>query len=146
MGNFVIRFPAGPIQPYGTVGLGVVRVTGSVDAPIVGDVVSASARRLRLESGRRRGRVPQPAATSVSALAISATSTPATIDWDTYRHPGGIGDLPLPQLDSWRVVRRGRLQVLNCGFSDSAESEDCRAIPAIEGSSGDSICATGRGS
>src|SRR5262245_43434796 len=33
MGNMVVRFPAGPIQPYGTAGVGLVRVSGDVDVP-----------------------------------------------------------------------------------------------------------------
>src|SRR5688572_9515948 len=51
MGNLVLRLPTGPIQPYASAGVGVVRITGSLDVPFLGDVVSASAQDVGWNAG-----------------------------------------------------------------------------------------------
>jgi len=100
-GNFVVRFPAGPIQPYGTVGLGVVRVTGEVNAPIVGDLVSASAQDWGWNIG---GGVFVFPSEHIGIRGDIRHFRTGDMDWDDIAGIGGINDLPLPQLDFWRVT------------------------------------------
>ncbi len=57
MGNVVVRLPTGPFQPYGSAGVGVVRVTGNLDVPFFGDSRAPRTGR-RLEHRRRRLPVP----------------------------------------------------------------------------------------
>ena len=45
MGNLVLRAPTGPIQPYGSAGVGVVRVTGNLDVPFLGPTIREEERK-----------------------------------------------------------------------------------------------------
>ena len=40
MVNLMVKFPLGPVQPYVTGGLGVIRVSGEVAAPVLGSLLS----------------------------------------------------------------------------------------------------------
>lgn len=51
MVNAVARFPAGPVQPYATAGVGVIRASGDVSVSYVGEVLSMSGRTLGVNYG-----------------------------------------------------------------------------------------------
>lgn len=101
MGNFVVRLPAGPVQPYGTVGLGVVRVTGNVDVPIVGDVVSATASDYGWNLG---GGVYLFPAKNIGIRGDVRHFRTGNLSFTDLLDIGGLNDLPLPELDFWRAT------------------------------------------
>jgi opacity protein-like surface antigen len=101
MGNFVVRLPTGPVQPYGAVGLGMVRVTGDVDVPILGEVVSAGASDWGWNLGGGLFLFPVP---NIGIRGDIRHFRTGSLSWDDLTDIGGIGDLPLPELDFWRAT------------------------------------------
>jgi opacity protein-like surface antigen len=77
MGNMVVRFPAGPIQPYGSAGVGLVRVAADVDVPILGERISVDAQDLGWNLG---GGCPARtlASAPISGIFARATSPSTT--------------------------------------------------------------------
>jgi opacity protein-like surface antigen len=102
MGNLVIRVPAGPVQPYVSGGAGVIRVTGDVDVPFLGDIVSASAQDFGMNVGGGLHIFPTP------NFGIRADAryfrTLGDLAWDELADIGGLNDLPLPRIDFWRIT------------------------------------------
>jgi opacity protein-like surface antigen len=98
MGNLVVRAPTGPIQPYGSAGIGVVRATGDVNIPFVGTVVSANAQDVAWNVGG--GVYILPAENFGLRVDVRRFQT-GDIEWDDIT---GIGDLPLPKFDFWRAT------------------------------------------
>jgi opacity protein-like surface antigen len=98
MGNLVVRLPAGPIQPYGSAGIGVVRVTGDVDVPFFGDVVSASASDIGWNVGGGVYLFPLP---NFGFRADVRRFQTSDVSWEDI---ADIGDLPLPKFNFWRAT------------------------------------------
>jgi opacity protein-like surface antigen len=100
MGNFLLRFPTGPVQPYGTVGLGVVRVNGDVDIPLVDNVISAGASDWGWNIGGGVFLFPTPHFGIRGDIRHFRTGS---LSWTDITNIGGVNDIPLPELDFWRV-------------------------------------------
>lgn len=102
MGNLVVRVPAGPIQPYVSGGAGIIRITGDVDVPFFGDIISASAQDFGMNLGGGLYIFPTP------NLGIRADAryfrTLGDLAWDEIRDIDGLDDLPLPRVDFWRLT------------------------------------------
>jgi opacity protein-like surface antigen len=102
MGNLVVRFPAGPVQPYVSGGAGVIRITGDVEVPFFGDIISASAQDFGMNIGGGVHIFPTP------NFGIRADAryfrTVGDLAWDEIRDIDGLDDLPLPRVDFWRVT------------------------------------------
>jgi len=98
MGNVVLRLPTGPVQPYGSAGVGIVRATGSVNVPFLGDVVDASAQDVGWNVGG--GVYLLPAPNFGFRVDIRRFQT-GDIDWEDL---AGLDDLPLPEFDFWRAT------------------------------------------
>jgi opacity protein-like surface antigen len=98
MGNLVLRLPVGPIQPYATAGAGIVRVTGSVDLPVLGDVVSASGQDFAWNTGAGLYLLPAP---NFGFRADIRRFQTGDISWEDF---AGIRDLPLPKFNFWRAT------------------------------------------
>lgn len=102
MGNLVVRFPAGPVQPYVSGGAGVIRVTGSVDVPFLGDVFSASAQDIGINAGGGLHIFPSR---NIGVRAdLRYFRTVGDLAWDEIRDINGLDDLPLPRVDFWRLT------------------------------------------
>jgi opacity protein-like surface antigen len=98
MGNLVVRLPAGPIQPYGSAGVGVVRVTGNVDVPFLGNVVSASAQDVGWNVGGGVYLFPLP---NFGLRADVRRFQTGDVSWEDI---ADVGDLPLPKFNFWRAT------------------------------------------
>lgn len=98
MANAVVRAPLGPIQPYGSAGVGIVRVTGDLNVPFVGSVLSASAQDVGWNIGGGVYLLPTP---NIGVRADVRRFQTGDIEWDDIT---GIGDLPLPKFDFWRAT------------------------------------------
>ena len=98
MGNLVVRTPVGPVQPYASAGIGVVKVTGSVSAPFLGNVVSASAQDVAWNVG---GGVYLFPSENIGLRADVRRFQTGDLSWETLR---GLGDLQLPKVDFWRAT------------------------------------------
>lgn len=96
MGNFVLRTPFGPLQPYATAGVGLVRVGGSVRAPGLGSVLSASVRGLGWNVGGGVYIVPNE---TFGVRVDLRRFQSRDVSWENL---AGIGDVPLPEFDFWR--------------------------------------------
>lgn len=98
MGNLVLRLPTGPIQPYASAGVGLVRVTGSVDVPFLGNGVSASAQDVATNVGAGVYLLPSP---NFGFRADLRRFQTGTVSWEDIAN---VGDLPLPEFDFWRAT------------------------------------------
>lgn len=98
MGNLVVRAPTGPIQPYASAGVGVIRATGNLRVPFLGNLVSASAQDVAWNYG---GGVYVMPADNFGFRADVRRFQVGDIEWDDI---AGVGDLPLPQFDFWRAT------------------------------------------
>jgi opacity protein-like surface antigen len=102
MGNLVLRLPAGPVQPYASGGVGVLRITGDVNVPTVGDLVSASAGDFGFNIGGGVHIFPTPNFGIRADARYFRTLTDLSLD--DIRDIEGLGDLPLPDVDFWRIT------------------------------------------
>lgn len=98
MGNLVLRLPTGPIQPYGSAGVGVVRITGDINVPFLGDVVSASAQDVGWNVGGGVYLFPTP---NIGLRADVRRFQTGDVNWEDI---ADIGDLPLPKFNFWRAT------------------------------------------
>ena len=98
MGNLVLRLPTGPIQPYASAGAGLVRVTGSVNVPFLGNVVSASAQDVGYNVGAGVYLLPSP---NFGFRADLRRFQTGAVSWEDIVN---LGDLPLPKFDFWRAT------------------------------------------
>ena len=98
MANLVLRVPTGPIQPYGSAGVGLVRVTGDINVPFLGNVVSASAQDVAWNVGGGVYLLPSP---HVGLRADLRRFQTGDVNWEDIVD---IGDLPLPKFDFWRAT------------------------------------------
>lgn len=101
MVNLVARFPAGPLQPYGTAGLGVIRASGDVDVPYLGSVLSISGKTFGMNYGGGIYIFPSSSIGIRADVRYFRTVGDLTLeDLDDL-----IGfDLPIPDFDFWRVT------------------------------------------
>jgi len=97
MGNLVLRLPTGPVQPYASAGIGVVRVTGNVDVPFLGNVVNASAQDVGYNVGAGVYLLPTE---NVGFRADLRRFQTGNVSWEDITN---IGDLPLPKFDFGRA-------------------------------------------
>ncbi len=98
MANAVVRLPTGPIQPYGSAGVGIVKVTGDVDIPFFGDVVSASASDVGWNIGGGLYLMPSE---NFGLRADVRRFQTGDLEWEDILE---IGDLPLPKFTFWRAT------------------------------------------
>ncbi len=98
MGNLVVRLPTGPIQPYASAGVGVVRVTGNIDVPFLGNVLSASAQDVAYNFGGGVYLLPTP---NFGLRADVRRFQTGAVSWKDLTN---FGDLPLPEFDFWRAT------------------------------------------
>ena len=98
MGNMVLRLPTGPVQPYASAGVGVVRVTGNVDVPFVGKAVSASGRDLGWNSGVGVYLFPSE---NFGFRADVRRFQTAEVSWENI---AGIGNVALPKFNFFRAT------------------------------------------
>lgn len=101
MGNIVARLPTGIFQPYGSAGVGLVRVTGEVDVPIVGDILSANAQDVGWNIGGGAYFLPSP---NFGIRADFRRFRTGDVTFDDLLDIGGIDDLPLPDFNFWRTT------------------------------------------
>jgi opacity protein-like surface antigen len=99
MGNVMVRLPGGAVQPYATVGAGLVRLTGSVDVPFLGSVFSASADDIGWNFG---GGVMFFPSEKIGLRADIRRFQTGNIAWDDITSIGGLDNLPLPEVNFWR--------------------------------------------
>lgn len=102
MGNLVIRVPAGPVQPYVSGGAGLIRVSGNVNVPFLGNLVGASADDLGMNVGG--GLYLFPARNIGIRGDVRYFRSLSDLSLDSIRDIDGIDDLPLPNVDFWRVT------------------------------------------
>jgi opacity protein-like surface antigen len=102
MGNMVVRFPTGPIQPYGSAGVGLVRVSGDVDVPVIGELISVDAQDLGWNIGGGLYVLPSPNV-GIRADFRRFRTGDVTFD-DLIDAIGGLDDLPLPDFNFWRTT------------------------------------------
>jgi opacity protein-like surface antigen len=98
MANAVVRAPLGPLQPYGSAGIGIVRVTGDVNIPFLGSVLTASAQDVGWNVGGGVYLLPTP---NFGVRADVRRFQTGDVEWEDIT---GIGDLPLPKFDFWRAT------------------------------------------
>jgi len=101
MGNLMFRVPVGPIQPYVSGGAGIVRLTGSVDVPFLGQIVSASADDIGWNFGGGLMLFPTP---NFGVRGDVRRFQTGDISWDDIAGIGGLDDIPLPKVDFWRAT------------------------------------------
>jgi len=102
MGNMVVRFPAGPIQPYGSAGIGLVRVAGDVDVPVLGEVISVDAQDLGWNIGGGLYVFPAP---NFGIRADFRRFRTGDIIFDDLLDIAELDDdLPLPDFNFWRTT------------------------------------------
>ena len=98
MGNLVLRTPTGPIQPYATAGVGIVRASGDVNIAGLGTVISANAQDVASNVGGGLYVLP---ADNFGFRADLRRFQTGDVEWEDI---AGIGDLPLPKFDFWRAT------------------------------------------
>lgn len=101
MGNIVARLPTGPFQPYGSAGVGLVRVTGELDAPIVGDNLSVDAEDLGWNIGGGAYIFPTP---NFGIRADFRRFRTGDVTFDNLLDIVGIDEVPLPDFNFWRTT------------------------------------------
>jgi opacity protein-like surface antigen len=101
MGNMVVRFPSGPVQPYGTAGVGLVKVSGELDVPVVGDILSVDAQEVGWNIGGGVYILPTP---NFGIRADFRRFRTGDVTFDDLLDIGGIDDLPLPDFNFWRTT------------------------------------------
>ena len=101
MGNMVVRFPTGPIQPYGSAGVGLVRVTGEVNVPVLGNPISVDAQDLGWNIGGGLYVLPSP---NFGIRADFRRFRTGDVTFDNLIDLVGFDDLPLPDFNFWRTT------------------------------------------
>ena len=98
MGNLVLRLPTGPIQPYGSAGVGLVRISGDINVPFLGNVISANAQDVGWNVGGGVYLFPLP---NFGLRADVRRFQTGDVSWEDI---ADIGDLPLPKFNFWRAT------------------------------------------
>lgn len=101
MGNIVVRFPSGPVQPYFTGGLGLIRATSDLELASVAPTLSLSGQTFGMNYGGGLYLFPSP---SFGIRAdVRYFRTIGELSLDDVDDLLGF-DLPLPDFDFWRVT------------------------------------------
>jgi len=102
MVNLMLKLPAGPVQPYVTGGLGVIRVAGDVTVPSLGSLVSLSGGTFGMNFGGGLYVFPSDWLGFRGDVRYFRTLNELTLgdltDFD------GFDSLPIPEFDFWRVT------------------------------------------
>lgn len=101
MVNLVARFPAGPLQPYATAGLGMIKASGDIDVAYLGSVLSVSGKTFGMNYGGGIYIFPSPTFGIRADVRYFRTVGDLTLD-DVDDLIGF--DLPIPDFDFWRVT------------------------------------------
>ena len=101
MGNVMVRKPSGVFQPYATGGAGIVRLTGSVDVPFLGQIVDAGVDDFGWNVGGGLMIFPTP---NIGIRGDVRWFKTGDVAWDDIAGIGGLGDIPLPKVDFWRTT------------------------------------------
>jgi opacity protein-like surface antigen len=102
MGNLVVRWPVGPVQPYASGGAGVIRLSADIDVAFLGNVVSASAQDVAMNVGGGLYLFPSRNLGIRGDVRYFRTLTDLSLD--DLTDISGLDDLPLPRIDFWRVT------------------------------------------
>lgn len=102
MVNLMVRVPAGPVQPYVTGGVGVLRLKGDVTVPFLGSVFSASGQDFGMNVGGGLYLFPSDNIGIRGDLRYFRSIGDFTLDEIT--DIDGLDDLPVPDLDFWRAT------------------------------------------
>lgn len=102
MGNVVLRVPVGPVQPYASGGVGLIQLSGDVRVPVLGSVLSASARDFGMNVGGGLYLFPTPNFGIRGDVRYFRTL--ADLSLGDVADIRGLGDFPLPRLDFWRAT------------------------------------------
>jgi len=102
MVNLMLKLPAGPVQPYVTGGLGVIRVAGDVTVPALNSLVSLSGGEFGMNFGGGLYLFPSDWLGFRGDIryfrTIGELSLGDLTDFD------GLDSLPIPEFDFWRVT------------------------------------------
>ncbi len=101
MGNIVVRFPSGPVQPYFAGGVGIIRATSDLDIASVGSTLSLSGQTFGMNYGGGIYLFPSPSFGIRADVRYFRTVGDLTLD-DVDELIGF--DLPLPDFDFWRAT------------------------------------------
>jgi opacity protein-like surface antigen len=102
MVNLMLKFPGGPVQPYVTGGLGVIRVSGEIEAPVLGSLLKLSGGEFGMNFGGGLYLFPSNWIGFRGDVRYFRTVGELTID--DLTDFGGLDDLPIPEFDFWRVT------------------------------------------
>lgn len=102
MGNLMVRFPAGPVQPYASAGIGVIRISADLDVPFFGNIVGADAQNLGTNVGG--GVYLLPSRNLGIRGDLRYFRTIGDVDWEDITDIDDLSDLPLPAVDFWRAT------------------------------------------
>lgn len=101
MANLMVRFPAGPVQPYASAGVGVIRVSADLEVPFFGEVFDVNAQNLGTNFGGGIYLLPSPNIGIRGDFRYFRTI--GDLDWDDFRD-FDLDDLPMPAIDFWRAT------------------------------------------
>ena len=102
MVNLVVRFPAGPVQPYASGGLGVIRVSGDVAVPFLGSALSVAGQDLGMNVGG--GIYVFPSRNLGLRADVRYFRTIGELTFDEIADIADDFDVPIPDFDFWRVT------------------------------------------
>lgn len=102
MVNLVARLPAGPVQPYLTAGVGVIRISGDVTVPFLGTLLSLSGQDFGANAGG--GVYVFPSQNLGIRADVRYFRTVGSLSLDELTDIRGLDDLPVPDLDFWRAT------------------------------------------
>ena len=101
MVNLMVKVPLGPVHPYVTGGLGVIRVSGEVAAPVLG-ALELSGGEFGMNFGG--GVIVFPSHTFGFRGDVRYFRTLGELTLGDLTDFGGLDDLPIPEFDFWRVT------------------------------------------
>ena len=101
MGNLMVRFPAGPVQPYASAGIGVIRISADLDVPVFGEVFDVNAQNLGTNVGG--GIYLLPSRNIGIRGDFRYFRTVGDLDWKDF-DDFDLDNLPLPAVDFWRAT------------------------------------------
>ena len=101
MVNLMLKLPAGPLQPYATGGLGMIRVSGEVATPLLGSF-ELSGSEFGMNFGG--GVFVFPSDWLGFRADVRYFRTIGEITLGDLTDLGGFDDLPVPEFDFWRVT------------------------------------------
>jgi opacity protein-like surface antigen len=101
MGNLMVRFPAGPVQPYASAGVGVIRLSADLDVPILGEVFDVNAQNFGTNVGGGVYLLPSPNIGIRGDFRYFRTI--GDLDFDDFEDID-FDNLPVPAIDFWRAT------------------------------------------